>query len=78
MACHCACLSSFIIYKGRAKRKWHNRSYPDLAPKGLTKKICAEDRGALLKQLFGYMLGPSVQGAATSYQEYPLPPAVRL
>ena len=60
------------------RRESQSYSYPKLAPKGLTKKICAEDRGALLKQLFGYMLGPSVQGAATSYQEYPLPPAVRL
>ncbi|KAK9917387.1 hypothetical protein WJX75_003825 [Coccomyxa subellipsoidea] len=31
-----------------------------------------ETRGAAQKAVFGYLLGPSVQGAATSYQQYPL------
>lgn len=39
--------------------------------------LCAEGRGAALKAVFGYLLGPRVQGAATSYQQYPLNPQVR-
>ena len=38
--------------------------------------LCAEGRGAALKAVFGYLLGPSVQGAATSYQQFPLNPQV--
>lgn len=34
-----------------------------------------EERGGAQKQMFGYLLGPSVAKFAPAYQEYPLPPA---
>ena len=47
------------------------------APSMTVLLLCAEGRGAALKAVFGYLLGPSVQGAATSYQQYPSSPQVR-
>ena len=46
--------------------------------KGFKQLRCAhvEARGAALKSVFGYMLGPSVQGAAKSYEQFPLNQAV--
>ncbi|CAL5229312.1 g12616 [Coccomyxa viridis] len=35
-----------------------------------------EAKGAAIKAVFGYLLGPSVQGAAKSYEQFPLDPAM--
>ena len=35
-----------------------------------------EGRGAAQKALFGYMLGPSVQGSARHYEQFALSPQV--
>ena len=45
----------------------------------LTQHACpvnVEGRGAAQKAVFGYMLGPSVQTAARSYEQFPLNPRV--
>lgn len=36
----------------------------------------AESKGAALKAVLGYILGPSVQGAAQFYEQFPLNPPV--
>ncbi len=36
-----------------------------------------ETRGAAQKAVFGYLLGPAVQGAARSYEQFPLNNQVR-
>ena len=39
--------------------------------------VRAEARGAAQKAVFGYLLGPSVQGAARAYEQFPLNTQVR-